>query len=116
MPGVPIEEEQVHPQLGGHEAQQEDRSPSNIVGGGDETRSEDQPRAQVEQLREYVHKNPVEEPNNRVALTTEGEIGIALDATTIEPENDRAMEMDENIELVTIESSPEWGGTLIEEE
>ena len=58
----------------------------------------------------------MEEPNNRVALTVEDEIGTALDATKIEPEDDRAMEMEENIELVTIESSPEWGGTLIEED
>ena len=84
--------------------------------GGDEIGSEDQPGAQAEQLREDVHKNPVEELNNRVALTTEGEIGAALDAVTIEPENDRAMATKENTELVTIESSPEWGGTLIEEE
>ena len=34
LPSIPIEEEQVHPQLGGNEAQQEARSPSNIVGGG----------------------------------------------------------------------------------
>ena len=77
--------------MGGNEAQQEDRSPSNIVGGGDETGSEDQPGAQAEQLREDVHKNPVEELNNRVALTVEGEIGAAIDAATIEPEDDRAM-------------------------
>ena len=67
-------------------------------------------------MREDVHKNPVEELNNRVALTTEGEIQAALDATTIDPEDDRDMATEENIELVTIESSPEWGGTLIEEE
>ena len=67
-------------------------------------------------MRGDVHKNPVEELNNSVALTAEGEIGAALDAATIEPEDDRAMETKENTELVTIESSPEWGGTLIEEE
>ena len=50
-----------------------------------------------------------------VALTIEGEIGAALDATTIEPEGDRAMTTEENTELVTIESSPKWGGNLIEE-
>ena len=86
------------------------------MGGVDETRSEDQPGAQTEQLREDVHKNLVEDPNNRVTLTTEGEIGVALNAATIEPEGDRAIAMEGNIELVTIESSPEWGGTLIEEE
>ena len=67
-------------------------------------------------MREDVHENPVEELNSRVALTAEGETGAALDAATIEPEDDRAMATEENIELVTIESSPEWGGTLIEEE
>ena len=58
----------------------------------------------------------MEELNNRVALTAEGETGAALDAVTIEPEDDRAMATEENTDLVTIESSPEWGGTLIEEE
>ena len=94
LPGIPIEEKQVHPQLGGHEAQQEDQSPSNIDGGGDETGSEDQPGAQAEHLREDVHKNPMEELNNRLALTAEGEIGTALDVATIEPEDDRAMVME----------------------
>ena len=67
-------------------------------------------------MGEDVHENPVEERNSRAALTTEGETGAALDAATVEPEDDRAMETEENIEMVTIESSPEWGGTLIEEE
>ena len=67
-------------------------------------------------MRENIDKNLVENPDNRVALTTEGEIGAALNAATIEPEGDRAMEIEGNIELVTIESSPKWGGTLIEEE
>ena len=58
----------------------------------------------------------MEDPNNRVTLTTVGEIEAALDAIKIEAEDDRAIEMEGNIELVTIESSPEWGGTLIEEE
>ena len=80
--------------MGGNEAQQEARIPSNIVGGGDETRLEDQPGAQAEQLREDVHKNPVEEPNNRVALIAKGEIGTTLDVATIEPEYDRAMAME----------------------
>ena len=84
--------------------------------GGDETGSDDQPRVQVEQLREDVHKNPMEELNNRVALTAEGEIGAALDAMTVEPEDERAMEIEENTKMVTIKFSPKWGGTLIEEE
>ena len=33
----------------------------------------------------------MEELNNRVDLTAEGETGVALDAMTIEPEDDRAM-------------------------
>ena len=61
------------------------------MGGGDETGSEDQPRAQAEQLREDVHQNLGEELNNRVALTAKGEIGVALDDVTIEPKDDRAM-------------------------
>ena len=67
-------------------------------------------------MREDVHKNHVEELNNRVDLIAEGEIQAALDAVTIEPKDDRAMAIEENTKLVTIESSPEWGGTLIEEE
>ena len=58
----------------------------------------------------------MEELNSRVALTTEGETGAALDAATIETEDDRAMITKENTKVVTFESSPEWGGTLIEEE
>ena len=106
-----MEQEQV-------QLQQEDRSPSNIVGGRDETASEEEkPGAQAGQLGEGVAKNLMENPDNKAALTTEGEIGAALNAATIEPEGDRAMAIEENIELVTIESSPEWrGGTLIEEE
>ena len=64
-------------------------------------------------MREDVHENPVEELNNRVALTAEGETGAALDAATIEPEDDKAMATEENIDMVIIKSSPEWGGTLI---
>ena len=67
-------------------------------------------------MGEDVHENPMEELNSRAALTAEGETGAALDAVTIEPEDDRAMETKENNELVIIESSLEWGGTLIEEE
>ena len=68
-------------------------------------------------MEEDVHKNLVENLDNRVALPAEGETGAALNAATVEPEGDRAREVKENIELVTIESSHEWeGGTLIEEE
>ena len=54
--------------MGGNEEQQEARSPSNVVGGRDDTRSEDQPGVQEEQLREDVHENPMEELNSRVKL------------------------------------------------
>ena len=54
--------------------------------------------------------------NIRAALTAEGETGAALDATTVETEDDRAMIIEENTEVVTVESPPEWRGTLIEEE
>ena len=86
------------------------------MGGGDETGSEDQPREQAKQFGEDVHENLMEKLNSRATLTEEGEIGVALDAATVEPEDDKAMAIEENTEMVTIESSPKWGGTLIEEE
>ena len=49
--------------------------------GGDETSSEEeQLGAQAKQLGEGVDKNLVENPDNRVALIAEGEIGAALNA------------------------------------
>ena len=39
-----------------------------------------------------------------------------MDVVTTEAEIVRAMITEENEEVLTIESSPEWGGTLIEEE
>ena len=65
LPGIPIEEEVEVPilvgpvqnqeesanqQLGGNVEQQEVQSPSNLVGGGNETGLEDQSEDQVEQL------------------------------------------------------------------
>ena len=67
-------------------------------------------------MGEDVHENPVEELNSRASLTAEGETRAALDAATVEPKDDRAMIIEENTEVVTIESSPEWRVTLIEEE
>ena len=67
-------------------------------------------------MGEDVHENPLKELNSRAALTAEGETGAALDVATVEPKDDRAMIIEENTEVVTVESSPEWGGTLIEEE
>jgi len=67
-------------------------------------------------LGEDVQENPVERLNNRAALTAEVETGAALDAAIVEAKDVRAMITEENMEVLTIESSPEWGGTLIEEE
>ena len=50
------------------------------------------------------------------ALTVEDETGVALDVVTAEAKDVRAMITEENMEVLTIESSTEWGGTLIEEE
>ena len=62
--------------------------------GGDETGSkEEQPGAQIEQLREGVDKNLVENLDNREALLVEGETGAALNAMTVEPKDDRAGEI-----------------------
>ena len=63
-----------------------------------------------------VQENPVERLNIGAALTAKVETGAALDAATVETKDVRAMIREENTEVVTIESSPEWGGTLIEEE
>ena len=67
-------------------------------------------------MREDVHENPVEKLNTRAAVIVEGETGEALDAATVETEDGRAMIIEENTEVVTVESPPEWRGTLIEEE
>ena len=58
----------------------------------------------------------MERLNNRAALTVEDETGAALYAVIVETEDVRAMIIEENMEVLTIEYSPEWGGTLIEEE
>ena len=58
----------------------------------------------------------MEKLNSRAALTIECETGAALDAATVETEDVRAMITEENMEVLTIESYPELGGTLIEEE
>ena len=50
------------------------------------------------------------------ALATKAKDEAALDATTIEAEVVRSTITEENAEVLTIESSLEWGGTLIEEE
>ena len=68
-------------------------------------------------MGEGIDNNLGKNTDNKAALTSEGEIGAALNAATIEPEDGRAKAIEEHIEPVTIESSPAWeGGTLIEEE
>ena len=116
MGPVQNQEEPANQQLGGNEEQQEVRIPSNLVGGGNETGSKDQSEDQAEQLQENAQENPIERLNNMAALTAEDEIGAALNAVTVETEDVRAMITEENTEVLTIESSPKWGGTLIEEE
>ena len=86
------------------------------MGGGYETRSKDRPGEQEKQLGEDGHENHMQKLNNREALVAEGETRAALDVVTVETKDDRAKITEENTEVVTIESSPKWGGTLIEEE
>ena len=50
------------------------------------------------------------------ALTAEAEAEATLDGVKAEAEDVRAMIKEGYIEVLTIESSPEWGGTLNEEE
>ena len=102
--------------MGGDEEQQEDHSPSNLLEGVDETGSDDQLDDQAKELEENARENPMERLNNMEALTGEAETGATLDAMTVEAEDVRAMIIEENMEVFTIESSPKWGGSLIEEE
>ena len=67
-------------------------------------------------MGEDVQENPVEILNIGAALTTGVETGVALYVATIETEDVIAMIAEENTEVVTLEPSPKWGGTLIEEE
>ena len=50
------------------------------------------------------------------ALTKEVEARAALDDATAEAEDVRAMIIEGNAKVLTIESFPEWGGTVIEKE
>ena len=47
--------------------------------------------------------------NNVEALTAEVEAGVALDAATAKAEDVRVTIIEGNIEVLTIESSLEWG-------
>ena len=75
-------------------------------GGDDETGSDDQSNDQAKELEENVREKHAERLNNVGALTAEAEDGATLDVVKAK----------ENAEVLTIESSPKWGGTLIEEE
>ena len=115
MPEVPIREEVRAPTLVLDvqlEEEKEDESPSNSVGGEDETRSEEE----EESMEDVAATNPMEGLENLGAPTTEVEGGAALDAVTVEAEAMVAMMIEDNVEVLTIKSSPEWRGTLIEEE
>ena len=50
------------------------------------------------------------------APTAEAEAGVALDVSTVEAKVVGAMMTEGDAVVLTIESSPEWMGTLIEEE
>ena len=67
-------------------------------------------------MEENARGNPWEILNNVESLTTEAEDKAALDAVTTEVEDVRATITEANVEVLTIESSPEWGGNLIGEE
>ena len=58
----------------------------------------------------------MERTENVEALATEARTRVALNATTIEVEGVGAIMTEDDAEILTIESSPKWGGTLIEEE
>ena len=85
------QEDPANPQFGGNVEQQDIWSPSNLVGGGNETGSEDQSEDQASQLEENAQENPIERLNNMETLTIEAKIGAALDAVTIETKYVRAM-------------------------
>ena len=60
--------------------------------------------------------NPVEGIVIMEASATEAEAGAALDVTTVEAADLEATMAEEDVEIFDIESSPELGGTIIEEE
>ena len=67
-------------------------------------------------MEENVRENHVERLNNVGDLTEEAKARETLDVWIAEAEDVRATIIEGNIEVLTIESSVEWGGTLIEEE
>ena len=72
---------------------------------------------QDEGLEEAViEENPVEGIAIIEAPTVEADTGEALDVVKVEPKVFRAIMVEGDVEIFTIESSLEFGGTLIEEE
>ena len=53
---------------------------------------------------------------NLGAPATKSKVGEALDATKVEAKAVGTVMTEENAEVLTIKSSPEWRGNLIEEE
>ena len=82
------------------------------MGGGAETESEEE----EESMEDVAVANPIEEIENLGAPATEAKAGAALDVATVEAETVGVVMKEEKTEVLTIESSPEWRGTLIEEE
>ena len=60
--------------------------------------------------------NPVEGIVIMEASTTESKTGVTLDAVTVEDPAVEATMAEEDVDIFNIESSPELGGTIIEEE
>ena len=78
--------------------------------------SEKNPNNQEEELGEATTvANPMEGIDILEASAAEAETGAALDAATVEAEAVGAIMTEGDAEILTIESSPEWGGNLIEE-
>ena len=67
-------------------------------------------------MEDVVVEKPIEEIENLGAPATEAEARAALDAVTTGAEAVGIVVTEENTKFLTIESSPEWRGTLIEEE
>ena len=79
--------------------------------------SEHNPNNQEEELGEAATTtNPMEGIAILEAPTAEAETGVALDATTVEAGAVGDIMIEGDAEILTIESSPEWRGNLIEEE
>ena len=72
---------------------------------------------QVEEQGEAsTTSNPMERIENVEALAIEAKNGAALNDAIVEVEAMGAIMTEADAEILTIESSLEWGGTLIEEE